>query len=234
MSGACCACFAIRSSFVEMVVKLGVSVILPSLGSVKRFPDTALRSAGSLGRLPRLRRYYGGAPTSRCPTLLTCARLAVPVARSKQDLSSSLVTLAVHAVLSDRGRPMRTRRRGVAPDSCLTDVAFRGVLSRRLPPLPKFRSPITRPAPSLPTLRSKPPCSVGVATQGSLPDGGAPLAGRDSNPLGHSPGFSFVLASTWHPPGQSFLTHSTDRGETAERSDASGGMRRERPAEGSR
>ena len=65
ISGAFRASSAIRWSFVETVLGLGVPAIFPSYGSVIRRP---LPSTGSLGSVPRLPRYYAGAPTPSRPS----------------------------------------------------------------------------------------------------------------------------------------------------------------------
>src|SRR5580704_9793142 len=65
MSGASLASFAIRSSFVETVVELDVSVIFPSYGSVTRRRPLLDRVPRTVPLLPRS---YCGAPTSRRPS----------------------------------------------------------------------------------------------------------------------------------------------------------------------
>jgi hypothetical protein len=73
------ASFAIRSSFVDTVVELDVSAIFPSNVPVSR---CSLPSAGSLGSVPPLLRYYEALRfPAALPTLLRFLRSAVPPPR---------------------------------------------------------------------------------------------------------------------------------------------------------
>ena len=182
--GASLASFAIRSSFVEMCFELDVSFIVPSTGS-------SLRCRPLLSWLP-----WVGSPASRLLLrhsdfpLRHLTRFASfggsASQRRRQDLPSSSATLATHAPLYDSGGTYPSRPPGLRPYVLLSRYCLPSSPTRRLPRLPKFRSPITRPTCSLSTLR------VGrylPLTQDSLPAGGPALAGRGLNPLSCSPGF---------------------------------------------
>src|SRR4051812_48853292 len=105
--GICLASAAIRSSFVETVIRLGVPPIFPPHGSMTR---QRLPSVGSLGRLSPLHRYY--ALLRLLVTRLDSPWLPlVPRYRPKKnfsrkcrDLPGSWVTLCTYAALSDPGR----------------------------------------------------------------------------------------------------------------------------------
>jgi len=114
---------AIRSSFVETVGELGVSSIVPSLGS--DFPAPPFAQQGPVGSVPPRHRSYCGAPTSRQPV-----RARFPshgrsrVGRSWRDLPGSWAALAYVPQSLTPVEPAR-RGPGLAPCAGRADFAFR-------------------------------------------------------------------------------------------------------------
>ena len=174
VSGICCASFAIRRSFVEIVSELGVSSILPSDDSSIRHP---LSSTGSRGDSSPASAVLRGVPTprhaSRCASSVhaaipLCSAFFAPSAvgatAKGQDLSHPVSVResssghvegsqvpgepqCVRALLSDPGGTP-------APGHCGAFVLPRFPELTRLPRLRVFRGSITRPTRSLSTLRS--------------------------------------------------------------------------------
>ena len=158
---------------------------LPSSGSLRaRFPGLI----GTMGHSDFLPSIPGGSltrppvPSSRClfrsrhrPALPTAAQgfghpapLPVSQRRRPQDLPSSRQTLPMHALLpSDPGGTGAPGHSALPMLPSASDTAS-------APTSSEFRGSITRPAPSLSTLRS---AGYPNATQDSLPGGGRPYPG---------------------------------------------------------
>ena len=216
-AGTRCACFATRWSFVEMVLELGVSVIVPPNGPVTRCCSP---SAGSLGSVPPLRR-YGAAlrllrdrPASlRHPSIGGTARAdpcfadtrAGPrrAAASEQITGCPIPELRAESRRSPRflGSPTENVPCSSTPagPACSTAAARRYCLpqsKRRRLPRCNFRGSLTRPAPSLSTLRRS---GHPDTTQDSLPAAGQRYRAGLKTRWAPSQGFS-----SSHPPHPSF------------------------------
>ena len=196
MPGASLASFAIRSSLVETVLELGVSVIFPSNGSV-------IRRRSLLGGVPRV-----GSPASSlvlrrsdfpaAPASLACALLGGSAARcrgERRDLPGSWGTLhGMPCSMTPVGpsrRAIRALPYSLAPRCCLPlahDVGIHdfdisgleshGLHARCL----RFAAAVTD-------------------VHARLASGWWPtLAGRDSNPPGRSSGLRSRVGFTWLPP----------------------------------
>src|SRR5579859_4962278 len=188
IAGACFASVAIRSSFVEMLVELGISVIFPSFDSVSRQP---LPSTGSLGSVPPLHRLLRAARIPRRPRLrfVSFARLYRPRGRRRRGLPGSWGTISVRAPLSDPGGTATPDHRALALPLQRDDVAFRyfdGVGSHDT-----LLSGLNHAARTLAVYASQPPSPTVHARLAS--GWWSSLAGRESNPLGPFVKFQPVL-----------------------------------------
>jgi hypothetical protein len=187
-----------------MLVEPDVSVIVPSFGS-------SLRCRPLLRRLP-----LGW--FAHFTALTAALRLPAPPPRSRHAL-----TRRFRLTTEDAGSPkflgdprhtcpgLRSRRS--LPEQASGASPLRLALSvlPSEPPVssasatnPNFGTQFPQPTCSLSTLR------VGRClplTQDSLPAGGPALAGRESNPLGHLPGFCLFLAYMTHLQDEACLAH---------------------------
>jgi hypothetical protein len=120
-SRGCRASIAIRSSRVEMGCEPNVSAIFPSLGSMFR---RTLRSTGSLGSVPPLRRYNGALRLLAVPLASLCfLRSAIPVPATGNDEVSQVPgepSRACPALRPRRDRPARPS--GALPYPCSMTV----------------------------------------------------------------------------------------------------------------
>ena len=149
MPGASLASFAIRSSFVEMGMKLGVFGICLSNGSM-------IRRRPLLGGVPRdgspASRSYCGAPTSRHPHRAHSHSLGSSAAFDAET-SGSLRFLGNpprHAMVSDPGGSATPGHRAQGPTRWRLGVAFRCYSMRRHPQRLIFRGSIAQPTTTLP------------------------------------------------------------------------------------
>src|SRR6188768_2269208 len=135
---------AIRSSFVETVIRLGVPPIFPPHGSMTR---QHLPSVGSLGRLSPLHQYYAllrllvtPLASPRFPLVPRYRQKKKPFSRKCRDLPGSWVTLCTYAALYDPGRIFVPSHE----DEPTRGVAVPGDFRPRLTSLPVPQSALSR------------------------------------------------------------------------------------------
>jgi hypothetical protein len=177
-SGICFASVAIRSSFVEMVMELDVSVIVPSIGSASR---KLLPSTGSLGSVPPLHRYYEllgrPPPFAYCRADYARCRASFPSlgATTRDGGGGGFSQVPGEPSRSRRVlRPRQEREPGHSGRALLIgSTLLPSVASTTSAPVNSCLTGLIRTARSFAVYASS-PGSSSVATQDSLPAGGPP------------------------------------------------------------